>query len=206
MKRKLIKCSPRTYSELIKSDIPRPFGSKPSRPFEPSGEKSSRPSEPSDAKSSRPSALGPPQSSIMKPSREEIQARVEFFVRKKRSVKRKVPTALESSHVAQGKVSKLGASSSPSSIREQGSSGEFWVRGRLPHLVAKVSKVIGPQLRSPRAAVAKSPPWRTTEPPLDILPYLFGTSRRKAPSLLLGRLRTRGGSISNLRGMRTRCS
>ena len=73
MKRKLVKCSPWTYSELIRSDIPRPYG----------------------AKSSRPSTLRPSQSSVMKPSREELQARVKFLVKKKRSVKHKVPTARE---------------------------------------------------------------------------------------------------------------
>ena len=36
--------------------------------------------------------------------------------------------------------------------------------------MAKVSKVTGTQLRSPRAMVAQSPPGRTAEPPLDILP------------------------------------
>ena len=30
VKRKLVKCSPRTYSELIRSDIPGPSGAKPS--------------------------------------------------------------------------------------------------------------------------------------------------------------------------------
>ena len=43
-------------------------------------------------------------------------------------------------------------------------------RGRMPHPMVEVSKVTGPQLRSPRAAVAKSPPWKTIEPPLDIFP------------------------------------
>ena len=32
VKRKLVKGAPRAYSELIKSDIPRPLGSKSSRP------------------------------------------------------------------------------------------------------------------------------------------------------------------------------
>ena len=36
--------------------------------------------------------------------------------------------------------------------------------------MVEVSDVIGPQLRSPHAAVAKSPPGRIDEPPLDILP------------------------------------
>ena len=35
--------------------------------------------------------------------------------------------------------------------------------------MAEVSEVKGPQLRSPYAVVAKSPPGRTVEPPLDIL-------------------------------------
>ena len=106
----------------------------------------------------------------MKPSREELQARVELLAKKKRSPKRKVPATPESSHAVRGKVLKLWASSSPSSVREQGLLGKFWARGRPHHLVAELSKVIGPQLRSPRAAVATSPPGRTVEPPLDILP------------------------------------
>ena len=126
VKRKLIKCSPRTYSELIRSNIPVPSCAKPSRPSEPSGEKSSRPS-----------ALRPPQSSVMKPSQEELQDRVEFLAKKKRSAKCKVPVAPESSHAARGKVPKLGASSSPSSIHEQGSNYPLIVsRGvfRFPQL------------------------------------------------------------------------
>ena len=78
MKRKLVKCSSRTYFKLIRSDIRGPSG----------------------AKSSRPSSLRPSQSFVMKPSREELQAQVEFLAKKKRSVKRKVPAAPESSHAA----------------------------------------------------------------------------------------------------------
>ena len=100
MKQKLVKCIPWTYFELIRSDIPGPSGAKPSRPSEPSSEKSSQPSEPSGAKSSLPSALRPSQSSVMKPSREVLQARVEFLAKKKRGAKRKVPTAPESNYVA----------------------------------------------------------------------------------------------------------
>ena len=61
-----------------------------------------------------------------------------------RSAKRKVPAAPESSHAAQGKVPKLGESSSPSSIREQGLPRQFWARGCTPHPVAEVSEVTGP--------------------------------------------------------------
>ena len=147
MKKKFVKCIPRKYSELIRSDIPGPSG----------------------AKSSQPSTLRPSQSSVMKPSREELQALVEFLAKKKRSAKRKVLVAPKSNHVAGGKVSKLGASSSTSSTLEQGSSGQFWARGHTPHPVAEVSEVTGPQLRSPRAAIAKCSLGRTAEPPLDIL-------------------------------------
>ena len=99
VKRKLVKCSPWMYSELIRLDISRP----------------------SSAKSSRPSTLRPSQSFVMKPSREELQARVEFLAKKKR----KVLVTLESSHATRGKVPKLGASSLPSTIREQGLSGQL---------------------------------------------------------------------------------
>ena len=90
-------------TELIRSDIPGP----------------------SSAKSYRPSALRSSQSSVMKPSREMLQARVEFLVKKKISVKCKVPVAPKSSHAARGMVPKLGASSSPSTVRERGSSDNY---------------------------------------------------------------------------------
>ena len=51
----------------------------------------------------------------------------------------------------------------------------------MPHPMAEVSKMTCPYLRSPRAAVAKSPPRRTTEPPLDILPiYVWIPSAQSA--------------------------
>ena len=61
MKWKLVKCRPRTYSELIRLDIPGPPGAEPTQPLGTSG-----------VKLSRPSTLGAPQSSVMKPSREEL--------------------------------------------------------------------------------------------------------------------------------------
>ena len=148
VKRKLAKCSLRMYSKLIILDIPRPFGTK----------------------YSQPSALRPSEPSVMKPSREELHARVELLAKKKRSVKHNVPAAPESYHVARGKVQKLGASSLSSSIREQGSLGQFRVRGHTLHLMGEVPVVANPQPRSPPAMVAKNPPRRTAEPPLDILP------------------------------------
>ena len=65
-------------------------------------------------------------------------------MKKKRSAKCKVPVAPESSHATRGKVSKLGASSSPSTIIERGLSGQFWARGHTPHPMAEVSEVAGP--------------------------------------------------------------
>ena len=84
----------------------------------------------------------------MKPSREELQARVEFLAKKKRSTKRKAPVAFEDSPAARGKVLKLGESSSPSSVREHGPPGQFRVRGCLQHPAVEVPKTTGPQLHS----------------------------------------------------------
>ena len=77
VKGELFKHGPRTYSELFRSDIPGRSGSKSSRP------PALRPSPPSVMKSSH---GGPP---IVKPTREELQARVQSLSRRRRSVKRK---------------------------------------------------------------------------------------------------------------------
>ena len=77
VKRKLTKRHPRIYFELIRLNIPRRSGASPSRAL------ASRPSLPSVMKTSH---EGP---SIVKPTREELQARVELLAKKKRSVKRK---------------------------------------------------------------------------------------------------------------------
>ena len=92
------------------------------------------------------------------------------MTKKKRSAKCKVLAASEDSHATRSKVLKLGASSSPSSTWEHGSPRQFGVRGRPQHPAAEVSKITDPQFSSLRAAVARSPPWRIAEPPLDIVP------------------------------------
>ena len=71
VKRKLVKCSPRAYSELIRSDIPGSFGSKSSWP------PALRPSPPSVTKSTH---EGPP---VVKPTWEELWARVEALSRRR---------------------------------------------------------------------------------------------------------------------------
>ena len=73
MKQKLVKCAPRAYSELIRSNIPRSSGSKSSRP------PALRPSPPSVMKSRHEGPL------VVKPTREELRARVEALSRRRRS-------------------------------------------------------------------------------------------------------------------------
>ena len=151
VKRKLAKCLPRAYSELIKSDIPGSLGSKSSRPA------TLRPSPPSVMKFSHD---GPP---VVKPTKGELQARVETLSRRSRSVKRKPLDSLERGYSAWGKALRLGTpSSSPfAHIRVQGQV--------LPPL-AKVPRVPSSQLRSASAEKAKDSSGRATEPPLEVMP------------------------------------
>ena len=90
---------------------------------------------------SRPPALRPSLPSIMKPScegpfavkptREELQARVESLEKNKRSVKHKAQAPPESSLAIQGKISRLGASSPPSTAKEWVGGGGGGGGGRL---------------------------------------------------------------------------
>ena len=96
----LAECSPRPYSELIKSDIPRPSSLRFTRSAV------LRPSPPSTMKFS---PVGP---SAAKPTKGELLARVEMLSRKSRSGKRKTSDSVEKDRPTRGKVPKLGASSS----------------------------------------------------------------------------------------------
>ena len=58
----------------------------------------------------------------MKPTRGELQARLEVLAKKKRSVKRKPLTSPEGCSPARGKILKMGASSSPSFVVGAGDS------------------------------------------------------------------------------------
>ena len=107
VKRKLAKCLPRAYSELIRSDIPRSFDSKSSRPS------NLRPSPPSVMNFSYERPL------VVKPTKGELQARVETLSRRSRSEKRKSQDSLEKSHPAWGKAPRLGTSSSSPSTHVQ---------------------------------------------------------------------------------------
>ena len=100
VKWKLAKCLPRTYSKLIRSDIPGSSGSRSSRPA------TLRPSPPSVMKFSHD---GPP---TFKHTKGELMACVETLSRRSRSVKRKTSDSLKKDRPAWGKVPRLGTSSS----------------------------------------------------------------------------------------------
>ena len=148
VKQQLAKCLPRVYSKLIKSYIPGPSGVNPSRP------PISRPSPPFVMK---PSREGP---SVLKPTREELQARVELLAKKKRSIKRKAHAPPESSLAVRGKILRLGASSLSSTANEWRSSNQVLGRGQAPPPLAEVSKAAGP----------RNPSGRSVKPPLEVLP------------------------------------
>ena len=102
------KCRPQAYSDLIRYDILGSSGVSPScSPY---------------LRSPPPPAMetsleGPP---AIKPTREELQARVELLVKKRRSVKCKARAPLKSSLLARGKTPKLRASVPPSPAKERG--------------------------------------------------------------------------------------
>ena len=119
VKRKLAKCLPCAYSELIRSDIPGSSGSRSSCPA------TLRPSPPSVVKFSH---NGPP---VVKPTKGELLARVETLSRRSRSVKRKTLDSLKKGHPAWGKVPRLGT------LRSHPFSGILISKGRVPCLLRK---------------------------------------------------------------------
>ena len=147
----LTECSPRPYSELIRSDIPEPSSLRSTRSA------ALRPSPPS---AMRFSPVGP---SAAKPTKGELLARVETLSQKSRSVKRKTSDSFEKDRPAWGKVSKLGASSSSPSTHV-----------RVPRQVllppAEVPKALSSQPRSGSAAKAKDSSGRAAEQPLEVMP------------------------------------
>ena len=129
VKRKLAKC-------LIRSDIPGSSGSRSSHPS------ALRPSPPSVMKFSHDE---PP---IVKPTKGELQARVERLSRRSRSVKRKPLDSLEKGHPARGKIPRLGTSSSSPSAHVR-------VQGQVFPPPVEVPRSPSLQLRSGSAAKAK---------------------------------------------------
>ena len=109
VKRKLVKCAPRTYSKLIRSDIPGSSSARSTRlPFLRSSPISVM--KPPVPKSSSPSIS---ETLVAKPTRGELRSCLEVLAKKKRSVKWKPPSSPEGWPPAQGKILKVGASSSP---------------------------------------------------------------------------------------------
>ena len=151
VKRKLAKCLPRAYSELIRSDIPGSSGSKSSRPS------TLRPSPPSVMKFSHDK---PP---VVKPTKGEIQARVEKLSRRSRSVKQKPQDSLERSHLTWGKAPRLGTSSSSPSAHVR-------AQGQVSPSPVEVQRVPSSQPRSTSVAKAKDSSGRVAEPPLEVMP------------------------------------
>ena len=118
VKRKLVKCAPLAYSELIRSDI---LGSSCARPARLHFLRSSPLSVMKHPilKSSSSSVSEP---LTAKPTRGELRSRLEVLAKKKRSVKRKPLSSLEGCPSARGKTLKVGASPSPSSAVGAGDS------------------------------------------------------------------------------------
>ena len=147
----LAKCSPHTYSELIRSDILGPSSLRSTRSAV------LRPSPPSAMKFS---PVGP---SIAKPTKGELLARVETLSRKSRSVKRKTSDSVEKDRPAWGKVPKLGASSSSPSTHIR-------ISGQVLSPPAEVPKALSLQPRSGSATKAKDSSGRAAEHPLEVMP------------------------------------
>ena len=133
--------------------------------------------------------------SVVKPTREELQARVKSLAKKKMSVKRRAQAPLESSFVIRGKVLRLGAPSPPSIAKGWGSSDQVPARGQAPPSVAEVSKVAGPEISSRRSS----------ELPFMFCLFLFRIPWRRTLSVLLRRRRTREGVALEPKGRRTHC-
>ena len=129
----LAECSPRSYSELIRSDMPGPSSLRSTR---------STTLRPSPSSAMKFSPVGP---SAAKSTKGELLARVETLSRKSWSVKRKTSDSVEKDCPAWGKVPKLGASSSSPSTHVQ-------VPGQVLSPPAEVPKALSSQPRSSSAA------------------------------------------------------
>ena len=122
VKRRLVRCHPRAYSELIRPDILRPSGAKPTRLpiLRPSPPSVMKPSLPLILKSSSSFASEP---LIVKPTRGELRARLEVLAKKRRSLKQKTQASPKGYPLARGKILKVEFSSSPlSTVRARDSS------------------------------------------------------------------------------------
>ena len=118
VKRKLVRCAPRAYSELIMSDIPGSSSARSARlPF-------LRSSPLSVMKHYVPksSSLSISEPLTLKPTQGELRSRLEVLTKKKRSVKWKPPSSPEGCPPTRGKTLKVGTYPPPSSAVGAGDS------------------------------------------------------------------------------------
>ena len=158
MKRKLVKCAPRAYSELIKLDILGSSGVRPARLHFLRSSPLSVMKRPVP-KSSSPSASEP---LTAKHTKGELQSRLEVLAKKKRSVKRKPPGSPNGCPPARGKTLKVGASPSPSSAVGAGDSS-----GRADEPPLEVLPIL-----------VRSPTSRGAAPPLTMSDEVTGNRDR----------------------------
>ena len=169
MKWKLVKCVPRAYSELVRSDIPGPSGARPARLhfMRPSPLFVMKPSLPPVAKSSSFSVLEP---FTAKPTRGELRAGLKVQAKKKRRMKWKYQASPKDCPPTRGKVLMARASSSPSSAI--GAGGSLGVRARV---VAEPSLEVLPiSVWSPTLQGAAPPPAMPDEVRRDRLGVVGG--------------------------------
>ena len=143
--------SPHPYSEMIRSDIPRPSSLRSIY---------SSTLRPSPSSAMKFSLVGP---SAAKPTKGELLAQVETLSRKSRSVKRKTSDSFEKDRPTWGKVPKLGESSSSPSTHVR-------VPGQMLSPPAEVPKALSSKPRSGSVAKAKDSSGRTAEQPLEVMP------------------------------------
>ena len=100
---------------------------------------------------------------VVKPTKGELQARVEKLSKRARSAKRKSQGSLEKSHPSWGKALRLGTSSSSPSAHVR-------VQGQALPSPTEVTRAPGARPRSASAAKAKDSSRRAVEPPLEVMP------------------------------------
>ena len=187
VKRRLGKCHPRAYFDLIKLDLPSSSGVSPS-----SSPRSKSPPLPT-------METFPGGPLVVKPTQGQLRARVELLANKKRSVKRKARDPPEGSLPARGKVLKLEVSDPHSRAQAQ-------VRKQEWSSSAEVSKVVGMLCLSSSATGVKGSSRKAVELPLKVLPiFVWSPSAQNAsPSPRHGEMWEM--IALKMRGVRTRYS
>ena len=151
VKRKLVKCVPRAYFELIRSNILGSSGARPARLYFLRSSPLSVMKRPVPKSSS----LSVSEPLTTKPTRGELRSRLKVLAKKKRSVKRKPPSSPEGCSLARGKTLKVRASPLPSSAVGAGDSS-----GRADKPPLEVLPIL---VWSPTSRGAATPPTMSYE-------------------------------------------